>query len=117
MKICLEGITLYAPVGCTEIEQKVGNHIEVDVELDVECDKAAEADELNGSINYVRLYEVVKEQMMIPTHILENAAYRIAEAIYSEFGDKLIRQAKIKISKMAPPVGGKVAKAFVEHIK
>lgn len=117
MKISLEGITLHSPVGCTETEQRVGNRVEVDVEMDVECDKAAESDDLEGSVNYVRVYEIVREQMAVPTRILENAAHRITEALYTEFGEELIKQIRIKVSKIAPPVGGKVAKASVEHIR
>jgi len=41
------------------------------------------------------------------SHLLENVATRMIEAIYAAFPQTL--HVKIKISKLNPPIGGKVA--------
>jgi dihydroneopterin aldolase len=40
------------------------------------------------------------------SHLLENIASRIINALYSEMNG--IKKARVKVSKMNPPVGGKV---------
>ncbi|HEY3389308.1 MAG TPA: dihydroneopterin aldolase [Prolixibacteraceae bacterium] len=49
--------------------------------------------------------------MQIKSHLLENVAGRILNRLYSEF--RSIEKAKVKISKLNPPMGGQIEKVSV----
>lgn len=97
--------------GCYELEKVVGNRFLVDVAIEVEAGEAAEQDDLAKSVNYLTVYEVVKQQMDIPSNILENVAKRIIDALYAGF--PAVSRVTAKVSKLAPPLGGKIEKVSV----
>lgn len=97
--------------GCYELEKVVGNRFLVDVEIDAEAAEATRHDDVTKSVNYLTVYEIVREQMAIPSNILENVAKRIIDAIYARFPECL--KVTAKVSKLAPPLGGKVEKVSV----
>lgn len=100
-----------APHGCYDLEKVVGNRYHVDLKMDVEIGDAAERDDLLKSVNYLSVYEQVAEELQIPSDILENVAWRILERIHSAFPQ--IVSSTVKVSKLAPPLGGKVEKVSV----
>jgi dihydroneopterin aldolase len=97
--------------GCYDLEQKVGGNYEVDVTLRVEGGDAVEADDVTGTVNYVEVYETVREQMATPSRIIEHVALRIANAICTRFPQ--VMRAEVTVSKLAPPLGGKATKVSV----
>ena len=107
----LEGAEFRAPHGCYDLEKVVGNRYEVTLRMEVEIGDAPESDELLKSVNYLSVYEQVAEEMQKPSNILENVAWRILERIHSAFPQ--IVTSSIKVSKLAPPLGGKVQKVSV----
>lgn len=107
----LEKMEFRAPHGCYDLEKVVGNRYNVDLRMDVEIGDAAERDELLKSVNYLSVYEQVAEEIQKPSNILENVAWRILERIHNAFPQ--IVTSTIKISKLAPPLGGKVEKVSV----
>jgi dihydroneopterin aldolase len=107
----LEGMSFHARHGCYELEKTVGNRFTVDVTLEAEVGDAAAADDLAGSVNYLSVYQTVGEQMAVASDILENVALRIVEAIRGRFPS--VVRATAKVSKLAPPLGGKVEKVSV----
>lgn len=107
----LERMEFRAPHGCYDLEKEVGNRYHVDLKMDVEISDAPATDELLKSVNYLSVYEQVAEEMQKPSNILENVAWRILERIHSAFPQ--IVTSTIKVSKLAPPLGGKVEKVSV----
>lgn len=107
----LENMSFQSFHGCYELEKVVGNRFLVDLAIEVEAGEAAERDDLTKSVNYLTVYEVVKEQMDIPSNILENVAKRIIDSIYSRFPQAT--RVTAKVSKLAPPLGGKIEKVSV----
>jgi dihydroneopterin aldolase len=97
--------------GCYALEQKVGGNFEVDVILTVEGGDAPEADDVAGTVNYVEVYETVREQMATVSAIIENVALRIASAIRARFAQ--VKRVEVTVSKLAPPIGGKASKVSV----
>jgi dihydroneopterin aldolase len=69
-------------------------------------DKPAESDNLKDAVNYQRAYEIIKLQMDNKSNLLENIAKRILDALYSELDG--ITKVTVKVSKLNPPVGGKI---------
>ena len=111
----LEGAEFRAPHGCYDLEKVVGNRFLVDVLLEVEIGDAAAEDELLKSVNYLSVYELVSEVVRIPSNTLENVAWRILEAVNSAFPQ--IVTSTVKVSKLAPPLGGKVERVSVTMSK
>jgi dihydroneopterin aldolase len=109
--IKIENMEFRASHGCYDLEKKVGNRFMVDVEIDAEVEDAANTDDVSKSINYLTVYELVDEQMHIASNILENVAKRIIDAIYGRFPECL--RVTAKVSKLAPPLGGKVDRVSV----
>lgn len=107
----LENMSFHARHGCYDLEKVVGNRFLVDVSLEVEAGAAAAGDDLAKSVNYLTVYETVAAQMALPSNILENVAWRIIESLRARFPQ--IDKATVKVSKLAPPLGGKVEKVSV----
>lgn len=104
--IHIEGMEFYAFHGHYEEEQIVGSRFLVDLTLETDMEKPAMSDNLRDAVNYQQAYAIIKAQMDKKSHLLENIASRIMDAIWSEMTG--IKKARIKVSKMNPPVGGKV---------
>ena len=102
----LEGMEFQAYHGCLESEQKEGNLFVVDFCGQLDISKAASSDTLENAIDYGKIYDLIAQQMAIPSKLLENVAVRIAEAIRQEFPGFL--EIKVRVSKKNPPVAGKV---------
>ena len=105
-KITIENMEFYAYHGHFEEEQKIGTWFSLDLIMDVDTSKAELTDELEDTVDYSSVYQVVKEQMMIPSKLLENVGRRILNTIKEQFSD--VKDAILKIRKMNPPIGGKM---------
>lgn len=105
-KIEIENMEFYAYHGHYREEQIVGNKFLVNLTIETDLDTPAGTDALRDAVNYQRAYEIVEEQMEIKSKLLENIAGRIIKALYEEF--RGIHRITVKVSKINPPVGGKV---------
>ena len=110
-KIQIEKMEFRAAHGCYELERKVGGNFTVDITLDVEDGGAAAADDVARTVNYVGVYQTVREQMAVPSNIIENAAARIIDAVYGRFPQ--VRRVEVTVAKLAPPMGGKADRVSV----
>lgn len=104
--IVLEGMEFFAYHGCFKEEQKIGTKFKIDLTLEVDTDEAARYDDLHLTINYLTVYQMVKKQMEIKSKLLENVGKRILDELYIQFPQ--IKNAQVKVSKMNPPLGGKL---------
>ncbi|MDD2995660.1 MAG: dihydroneopterin aldolase [Paludibacter sp.] len=105
-KIILENMEFHAFHGCMEHEKKLGNTFLVTLNMKLDTKKAGLSDKLEDTLNYQLVYDVVKAQMAIPSNLIEHVGQRIMDAVMSEFNQ--IEMIKLKLSKLAPPLGGKV---------
>ena len=107
----IEGMKFYAYHGHFEAEQIVGNEFIVDLALKTDCNAAAKTDDLSLALNYQTVYDLVKQEMVKPSRLLENVAKRILDVLYDSFSN--ISGAKVKVSKLNPPMGGEIEKVSV----
>ena len=107
----IEGMKFYAFHGHFESEQIVGNEFLVDLIIETDCSNAAISDNLNVALNYQTAFEIVKKEMSISSHLLENVAKRILDSLYNNFSS--IIKSRVKISKLNPPMGGEIEKVSV----
>jgi len=110
-KIEIEGMEFYAFHGHFTAEQVVGNRFLVDLTLISDSSEAAKSDNLADAMDYQIAYRIVKEEMQIKSHLLEHVAQRIIDRLYVECPS--IEKAKIKLSKLNPPMGGEIEKVSV----
>lgn len=110
-KVALEGIEFFSYHGYYEEEQKLGNKYEVNISVDVDLDKAANDDTLSGTVNYETLYQIVSEEMLVSSKMLEHVGNRIIKRTLEAFPEVLAVQ--LDISKFNPPVKGVCRKAKV----
>lgn len=107
----IEGMEFYAYHGHYEEEQIVGNRFLVDLSIEADCKEAASSDNINDAINYQTAYKIIKQQMQTKSYLLENIVKRILDALYQELSE--VKNIKVKLSKMNPPMGGKIKKVSV----
>lgn len=97
-------LRIYAYHGVHELESIVGQWYIVNLELRGDFTAAKSTDNLQGTIDYVVVVEVVKDEMAIPSKLIEHVAQRIASKLKSSFS--LLKNGKIEIIKEQPPVKG-----------
>ena len=100
----LNGMSFRAYHGCLESERKNGNDFTVNFTGLYDISKAAESDSLDDAVDYGRVYDIIAEQMAIPSNLLEHVAARCVDAIKAEFPQ--LHDCSIRITKHNPPVNG-----------
>ena len=109
--ISVEGMEFFAYHGCFAEEQVIGTRFIVDIYFETDTSRAEITDDLKMTVNYQAVYQLVKHEMAVKAHLLEHVAYRILKSVMNTF--PAIAGADIKISKLNPPLGGKVEKVCV----
>jgi 7,8-dihydroneopterin aldolase/epimerase/oxygenase len=109
--IQVEGMEFYSFHGHYREEQIVGNKFLVDLTIETDMTGPADSDNLKDAVNYQQAYEIVKSQMEKKSHLLEHIAGRILDSLYAEM--KGIKKVTVKVSKMNPPMGGKIQSVSV----
>jgi 7,8-dihydroneopterin aldolase/epimerase/oxygenase len=104
----IEGMEFYAFHGHFEVEKVAGNRFLVNLKIEAELGKAGKSDCLADTLDYQKAYLAVKEEMAIPSDLLENVCQRIIRRIKNEFPE--IQKVTVKVSKMNPPMGGQIEK-------
>ncbi len=110
--ISLHGMEFFAYHGCFAEEQVIGTKFVVDLTIEVDTSSAETTDDLSKTVNYQLVYKMVKEEMQIKSKLLENVARRIVDRLFRDFPS--VSHADIKVSKLNPPIGGKVHSVSVE---
>jgi len=106
-QIHIENMEFYAYHGHFKEENVVGNRFIVNLWLDTNLEAAGKSDHLEDALNYVEAWNIVKEQMEITSSLIEHVGQRILDRLYEKFSTQLAH-AKVKVSKVNPPVGGKI---------
>ncbi|MGM9748555.1 MAG: dihydroneopterin aldolase [Candidatus Cryptobacteroides sp.] len=103
----LEGMEFHSYHGCLEKEKREGNLFTVDFRGELDMASAVASDSLGDTLDYGLLYDIVAEQMAIPSDLLENVTGRIVERIATVFPE--LKSFSIRVSKRNPPVNGPVS--------
>jgi len=111
-KIFVEGIKIYANHGCFKEETAIGTNFQVDVVLDTDLSKPSVSDDINDAVNYQAVFTVIKEQMAIPSHLLEHVSKRIMDALFIDF--PTVTKIKLKVSKLNVPLGGQIDNVAIQ---
>ena len=110
-KVLLEGMLFHAKHGVFEEEKITGGKFEVNLELETDFSSSMTSDELEGTVDYSAVYEIVAHEMKTPSKLLEHLGKRIIDSVYAYFSE--VQYIKLKISKLNPPISGEIAKVSV----
>lgn len=113
-KIYLRNVRFHAFHGVLPQEGIVGNDYLVNLVLDYDFSSAMQTDELQGTLNYAEVYQKVREEMAVPSKLLEHVAGRIAHRLFSDFPE--IQKLQLSITKVNPPMGADSDGAGVEVV-
>lgn len=113
-KIYLRNVRFHAFHGVLPQEGIVGNDYLVNLVLDYDFSSALKTDDLQGTLNYAEVYQKVREEMAVPSKLLEHVAGRIAHRLFSDFPE--IQKLQLSITKVNPPMGADSDGAGVEVV-
>ncbi len=113
-KIYLRNVRFHAFHGVLPQEGIVGNDYLVNLVLDYDFSSAMKTDVLQGTLNYAEVYQKVREEMAVPSKLLEHVAGRIAHRLFSDFPE--IQKLQLSITKVNPPMGADSDGAGVEVV-
>ena len=113
-KIYLRNVRFHAFHGVLPQERIVGNDYLVNLVLDYDFSSAMQTDDLQGTLNYAEVYQKVREEMAVPSKLLEHVAGRIAHRLFSVFPE--IQKLQLSITKVNPPMGADSDGAGVEVV-
>ena len=108
--ITIEGIRVFAYHGHLPEEATLGGHFIVNVWVTADTTEVEKTDDLNDTVDYVKIIEIVKEQMAIQAKMIEVPARKIVDAILSL--DK-VKKVKVEVEKVLPPVDASFSKISV----
>lgn len=114
MYIRLDGLKIFAHHGVLPQERVVGAEFIIDIALKTDFSKATETDDLSYTLNYAEIFSAIKQEMAVPSKLLEHVSRRIAERLFHEFGN--LSEIQIKLYKQNPPMGADADRIGVEAV-
>ena len=109
--IRLHNVRVYASHGCLKEETIIGSDYLVQLEVKADLQNGAATDDLNDTVDYVHLNRIIKEEMAVPSKLLEVVAKKINTRILEEL--PMVSYTKVCVAKINPPIGGDVASVEV----
>ena len=92
-------------------ERTVGAYYIINVSVEVDVAHAMLSDDVADTISYADILDIVRREMAVPSHLLENVASRIGKAILKEY--PTASAVTIDLMKQNPPMGADCAGAGV----
>ena len=102
----ISGIHIHAHHGCMPEEAIIGGDYVVNILLKCDFTKAAESDKLEDTADYGIVFEIVKREMGIRSHLIEHVAKRIHNHLTISFPSA--NSISVEVIKKNPPIGGEV---------
>jgi dihydroneopterin aldolase len=98
--IHLHNLRFFSYHGIHEEEKILGNEYEVNASVTFKEREAVT--ELHQTIDYVKIYDIIKRRMEIPIPLLETMAQDLAQQVYD--ADNRITSIDIHVKKVYPPI-------------
>ena len=97
----LKDVQIHGHHGLYPGELKIGNSYQINLSVSFQ-EGDVNFENLEDTINYVELYEIVRQRMQKPTHLLEKLCNEIIQDIKSKF--PFIKQVTISLYKLQAPL-------------
>jgi 7,8-dihydroneopterin aldolase/epimerase/oxygenase len=98
--IHLANLKFFAYHGLHQEERILGGEYEIDAAVTFKQDQRITA--LQQTLDYTKIYTVIKQRMQIPTALLETVVQELAQNIYA--ADSRITSININLKKINPPI-------------
>lgn len=113
--IYLKEVRFHAFHGVMPQEKSVGADFTISLRIRYDFSKAFKTDDVADTLNYAEIYNLVKEEMMKPSKLLEHVAGRIINRLLQTY--PTIEGIDLTLNKDNPPMGADSQGAGVEiHI-
>ena len=99
--ITVEGIRVFSHHGHLPEEAKLGGHFIVNVWVNADTLEVEKTDDLDDTVDYVKIIDIVNEQMAIRANMIEIPAKRIVDAILLL---QKVKKVKVEVEKIQPPI-------------
>ena len=103
-KVSLEGIEFHAYHGAYPEESVLGNRFTLDLELETDFRDAMIRDELKYTVDYGKLYKLIKARMDVRVKLLEHLGHVIITDILEAFPS--VTRITLTLKKHHPALGG-----------
>jgi 7,8-dihydroneopterin aldolase/epimerase/oxygenase len=111
--IRIKNAVFYAYHGAFKDEQNLGGRFEVDIDMYGNFSEAAHNDNLEITVDYEKVYAVIKELVEGKKYFLiEALGYKIADGILDNF--EMVVRVDVRVRKNNPPVRGVIDAVEVE---
>ena len=108
--ITVEGVRVFAYHGHLPEEAVLGGHFIVNVWVEADTVEVEKTDDLNHTVDYVKIIDIVKEQMAIRADMIEVPAKRIVDAILPL---NKVQKVIVEVEKVLPPINASFDKISV----
>ena len=109
--ITVKGIRVFAYHGHLPEEAILGGHFIVNILVEADTTEVEKTDDLNDTVDYVKIIEIVKEQMAIRANMIEVPAKRIVDAILPL---NKVQKVTVEVEKVLPPIDATFDKISVK---
>ena len=110
--ICLDNLRFHAYHGVMPQERMVGNDYNVSLRIRYDVSQAMVSDKVEDTLNYAEVFQLVSQEMAVPSSLIERVAGRIGDRLFRRF--PTIEEIELKIMKINPPMGADCEGAGVE---
>ena len=108
--ITVEGIRVFAYHGHLPEEAKLGGHFIVNIWVTVDTSEVEKTDDLNHTVDYAEIIEIVNQNMSIRANMIEVPTRRIVDAILPLHK---VQKVKVEVEKIQPPIDASFGKISV----
>lgn len=104
-RIDVNDIRCFAYHGCLPAESKIGTNYKVSVSAFGNYIQACETDDLDLTVDYCIVSDIVVEEMAIPSKLIEHVALRIVKRLKQVYSES---EFDVKIMKISAPINQNV---------
>ena len=102
----VENLKIYAFHGCMNEEKVIGSDYVVNITAICFVNKEVFQDVISGTVDYVDLARIAKQEMSIRAKLLEVVVKRIIDRSFEEI--KVLNKISVTVSKINPPINADV---------
>lgn len=114
LTISLTNLRFFAYHGLYAEEKKTGNEFSVDLSVSYQP-ASGTITGISDTVDYSRLYELIKAEMQKPRDLLETFVMEMTEIIHASFPG--IKKVDISVTKLHLPITGFIGQAVVRYVK
>lgn len=113
LTISLNHLHFFAYHGLYAEEKKIGTEFEVS--LIVSFPAGNTISDLDNTVNYEKLFHLLKDEMQKPRELLETLVMEVTQSVHQSFPS--IKKIEISITKLHPPIRGFTGNVSVKYLK